>query len=71
MGADAVARMTNFDTFNLIFYTRSFNQNRNNKITEITDISGRGVSSGVVKTKINQLNGTINIDSKMDVVTTS
>jgi two-component system chemotaxis sensor kinase CheA len=68
VGADAVARMTNFDTFNLIFYTRSFNQNRNNKIT---DISGRGVSSGVVKTKINQLNGTINIDSNMDVVTTS
>ena len=68
MGADAVARMTNFDTFNLIFYTRSFNQNRNNKITYI---SGRGVSSGVVKTKINQLNGTINIDSNMDVVTTS
>ena len=31
---------------------------------EISDISGRGVGMDVVKTKITQLNGTIDIDSK-------
>ena len=30
---------------------------------EVTDVSGRGVGMDVVKTRINQLNGTIEVDS--------
>src|SRR5690606_19885381 len=32
---------------------------------QISDVSGRGVGMDVVKTKIAQLNGTINIESKL------
>ncbi|MFW6034795.1 MAG: chemotaxis protein CheA [Halothermotrichaceae bacterium] len=38
--------------------------------TEITETSGRGVGMDVVKTNIEQLRGTINIDSKKDQGTT-
>ena len=59
LDADAAARMSDVEAFNLIF-APGFSTK-----TEISDISGRGVGMDVVKTKINQLNGTVNIDSKM------
>ena len=64
MDADVAARMTDSDAFNLIF-APGFSTK-----TEISEVSGRGVGMDVVKTKINQLNGTVNIDSKMGVGTT-
>jgi len=59
LDVDAAARMTNEEAFNLIF-APGFSTN-----TEITDISGRGVGMDVVKTKITQLNGSVNIDSEL------
>jgi two-component system chemotaxis sensor kinase CheA len=59
LDADAAARMSDVDAFNLIF-APGFSTK-----TEISDISGRGVGMDVVKTKINQLNGTVNIDSQL------
>jgi two-component system chemotaxis sensor kinase CheA len=64
MDADAAARMTDVEAFNLIF-APGFSTK-----TEISEVSGRGVGMDVVKTKINQLNGTVNINSKMGVGTT-
>ena len=64
MDADAAARMTDVEAFNLIF-APGFSTK-----TEISEVSGRGVGMDVVKTKINQLNGTVNIDSKMGIGTT-
>lgn len=57
MDQDAADRLTDSESFNLIF-APGFSTK-----TEISDISGRGVGMDVVKTKITQLNGTINIDS--------
>lgn len=59
LDADAATRMTDVEAFNLIF-APGFSTN-----TEITDISGRGVGMDVVKTKIAQLNGSVNIDSEL------
>ncbi|MCV2883183.1 chemotaxis protein CheA [Aestuariibacter sp. AA17] len=59
LDADAAARMSDVEAFNLIF-APGFSTK-----TEISDISGRGVGMDVVKTKINQLNGTVAIDSKL------
>ncbi|NVK57529.1 MAG: chemotaxis protein CheA [Alteromonadaceae bacterium] len=59
LDADAAARMSDVEAFNLIF-APGFSTK-----TEISDISGRGVGMDVVKTKINQLNGTVNIDSAL------
>ena len=59
LDVDAAARMSYVEAFNLIF-APGFSTK-----TEISDISGRGVGMDVVKTKINQLNGTINIDSQL------
>mmetsp|Transcript_11898 Transcript_11898/g.30563 ORF Transcript_11898/g.30563 Transcript_11898/m.30563 type:complete len:743 (-) Transcript_11898:3319-5547(-) len=59
LDADAAARMSDVEAFNLIF-APGFSTK-----TEISDISGRGVGMDVVKTKINQLNGTISIDSHL------
>ncbi|MEP3712634.1 MAG: chemotaxis protein CheA, partial [Ekhidna sp.] len=59
LDADAAARMTDVEAFNLIF-APGFSTK-----TEISEVSGRGVGMDVVKTKINQLNGTVSIDSKM------
>ncbi len=56
--SDAAGRMSDNDAFNLIF-APGFSTKE-----EISDISGRGVGMDVVKTKITQLNGSINIDSK-------
>lgn len=64
LDADSAARMSDVEAFNLIF-APGFSTK-----TEISDISGRGVGMDVVKTKINQLNGTVNIDSKLGVGTT-
>ena len=64
MDADAAARMSDVEAFNLIF-APGFSTK-----TEISDISGRGVGMDVVKTKINQLNGTVNINSAMGKGTT-
>lgn len=59
LDADAAARMSDVEAFNLIF-APGFSTK-----TEISDISGRGVGMDVVKTKINQLNGSVSIDSKL------
>lgn len=64
MDQDAADRLTDTECFNLIF-APGFSTKK-----EISDVSGRGVGMDVVKTKITQLNGTINIQSEMKVGTT-
>lgn len=59
MDADAAARLSDIEAFNLIF-APGFSTK-----VEISDISGRGVGMDVVKTAITQLNGTISIDSAL------
>ena len=59
MDSDAASRLTNKECYNLIF-APGFSTK-----TEISEISGRGVGMDVVKTAINQLNGSIDIDSSM------
>ncbi len=56
---DAAARLSDVEAFNLIF-APGFSTK-----TEISDVSGRGVGMDVVKTKITQLNGSIEIQSKL------
>jgi two-component system chemotaxis sensor kinase CheA len=63
MDADTAARMTDVEAFNLIF-APGFSTK-----TEISEVSGRGVGMDVVKTKINQLNGSVKIDSKLGIGT--
>ncbi len=63
LDADAAARMSDKDAFSLIF-APGFSTK-----TEISEVSGRGVGMDVVKTKITQLNGTVNIDSEMGIGT--
>ena len=63
LDADAAARMPDKEAFSLIF-APGFSTK-----TEISEVSGRGVGMDVVKTKITQLNGTVNIDSEMGVGT--
>lgn len=58
MDQEAADRLTDTECYNLIF-APGFSTK-----TEISDISGRGVGMDVVKTKISQLNGTIDIDSE-------
>ena len=60
---DAAARMPDKEAFSLIF-APGFSTK-----TEISEVSGRGVGMDVVKTKIAQLNGTVNIDSEMGIGT--
>nr|WP_314568786.1 chemotaxis protein CheA [uncultured Pseudomonas sp.] len=57
MDKDAADRLTDSECYNLIF-APGFSTK-----TEISDVSGRGVGMDVVKTKISQLNGSINIYS--------
>jgi len=57
MDKDAAERLSETDCYNLIF-APGFSTK-----TEISDVSGRGVGMDVVKTKISQLNGSINIYS--------
>lgn len=56
---DAAARLDEHACYNLIFLPGFSTKD------QISDISGRGVGMDVVKTRITQLNGTIEIDSKL------
>ncbi|MBU1191929.1 MAG: chemotaxis protein CheA [Gammaproteobacteria bacterium] len=58
MDEEAAARLDNKECYNLIF-AAGFSTK-----TEISDISGRGVGMDVVKTRIAQLNGSVDIDSR-------
>lgn len=60
MDAESAARLDSKECFNLIF-APGFSTK-----TEISDVSGRGVGMDVVKTRIVQLNGSVEIDSKLD-----
>lgn len=64
MDQDAISRLDSKEIFNLIFLP-GFSIKK-----EISDISGRGVGMDVVKTRINQLNGIIDIDSTLGKGTT-
>ncbi|WP_166424927.1 chemotaxis protein CheA [Paraglaciecola sp. 20A4] len=64
LDTDAAARMSDEEAFNLIF-APGFSTK-----TEISEVSGRGVGMDVVKTKINQLNGSVKIDSVLGKGTT-
>ncbi|HBO9415489.1 TPA: chemotaxis protein CheA [Pseudomonas aeruginosa] len=55
---DAADRLTDLECYNLIF-APGFSTK-----TEISDVSGRGVGMDVAKTKISQLNGTVNVFSQ-------
>ena len=60
---EAASRLTDNEAFNLIFMP-GFSTKK-----EISDVSGRGVGMDVVKTKISQLNGSLEIDSELGVGT--
>lgn len=57
MDRESANRLDEKDCFNLIFMPGFSTK------AEISDVSGRGVGMDVVKTKISQLNGTVDIDS--------
>lgn len=57
MDEDAAARLDNKECYNLIFQPGFSTK------TEISDVSGRGVGMDVVKTRIAQMNGSVEIDS--------
>jgi len=59
MDEDAAARLDEKECYNLIF-APGFSTK-----SEISDISGRGVGMDVVKTRIAQLNGSVDIDSTL------
>ncbi len=59
MDEEAAARLEDRDCYNLIF-APGFSTK-----AEISDVSGRGVGMDVVKTRIEQLNGTVVIDSEL------
>ena len=59
MDADAAARLDDSEVYNLIF-APGFSTKK-----EISDISGRGVGMDVVKTRITQLNGSVEIQSAL------
>lgn len=60
---DQASRLSDTEAYNLIF-APGFSTKE-----EISDISGRGVGMDVVKTKITQLNGSVNIQSELGVGT--
>jgi two-component system chemotaxis sensor kinase CheA len=64
MDQEAADRLTEKECFSLIFAPGFSTKD------VISDVSGRGVGMDVVKTKISQLNGTVDIDSKLDIGTT-
>jgi two-component system, chemotaxis family, sensor kinase CheA len=64
MDQESADRLSNTECFNLIF-APGFSTKE-----EISDVSGRGVGMDVVKTKISQLNGSIDIESALGVGTT-
>lgn len=57
MDEESAARLEDRDCFNLIFMPGFSTK------SEISDISGRGVGMDVVKTRINQMSGSVEIDS--------
>jgi len=59
MDPDAAARLSDQDAYALIFMAGFSTK------TEVSDVSGRGVGMDVVKTKIAQLNGRVEIDSEL------
>jgi two-component system chemotaxis sensor kinase CheA len=59
MDAEAAARLDNKDCYNLIFHPGFSTK------SEISDISGRGVGMDVVKTRIAQMNGSVEVDSEL------
>ncbi|MBQ4846371.1 chemotaxis protein CheA [Pseudoalteromonas sp. MMG005] len=61
--SDQASRLSDTEAYNLIF-APGFSTKE-----EISDISGRGVGMDVVKTKITQLNGSVNIQSELRVGT--
>ena len=64
MEEDAAGRLSTRECFELIFLPGFSTKD------EISDISGRGVGMDVVKTRITQVNGSIEIDSQIGVGTT-
>jgi len=58
MDQDAADRLSESDCFNLIFAPGFSTKD------QVSDVSGRGVGMDVVKTKISQLNGQIEVKSK-------
>ena len=63
MDAETADRLSEQEAFNLIFHP-GFSTKE-----QISDVSGRGVGMDVVKTKISQLNGTIDVRSEKGVGT--
>ncbi len=61
LDADAAARLSDQECFNLIFLPGFSTK------SDISDISGRGVGMDVVKTRIAQLNGMVEINSELGV----
>ncbi|HHM04856.1 MAG TPA: chemotaxis protein CheA [Gammaproteobacteria bacterium] len=59
LDADSAARLDDKECYNLIFHPGFSTK------TEISDVSGRGVGMDVVKTRITQLNGSVEIDSEL------
>jgi len=59
MDADVAARLGTRECFDLIFLPGFSTK------AEISDVSGRGVGMDVVKTRLNQLNGSIEINSRL------
>ena len=57
MDEETASRLDDKECFNLIFMPGFSTK------TEISDVSGRGVGMDVVKTRITQLNGTVEVDS--------
>ncbi|TNF38160.1 MAG: chemotaxis protein CheA [Gammaproteobacteria bacterium] len=64
MDEETAARLNDKEAFNLIFMAGFSTKD------EISDISGRGVGMDVVKTRITQLNGTLDIESEIGKGTT-
>ncbi len=58
MDVESAERLDNRDCYNLIFQPGFSTK------SEISDVSGRGVGMDVVKTRISELNGTVEIDSE-------
>jgi len=64
MDAESARRLDPGECFNLIFMPGFSTKD------QISDVSGRGVGMDVVKNRISQLNGSIDIDSRLGVGTT-
>ncbi len=59
MDDESAARLSDKELYNLIFHPGFSTK------TEISDVSGRGVGMDVVKTRISQMNGSVEIDSEL------